>query len=107
MKGKPAQYKVDLVINGNHITTVLIGRHYLLKHSSYINDSIILELVAALDGHEFSKDSTTDGIDYYVADVETDLGAKIYRLIWLFEGEKLEVLGVINAYRRAKKKEIL
>jgi len=31
---------------------------------------------------------------------------KIYRLIWLFEGDFLEVIGVINAYRIRKKKKI-
>ena len=105
MKEKPTNHLVDLTINGYHITTVLIGRHYLLKHSSYMNDALILDLVGALDGRTFPLDSTTDGIDYYVADVEVEPDAKAYRLIWLFEGESLEVLGVINAYRRSKKKE--
>jgi len=70
-----------------------------------MNDDLILKLVLALDGRTFSLDSTTDGIEYYVADVQLDSTAKIYRIIWLFEGEKLEILGVINAYRRTKKKE--
>jgi hypothetical protein len=65
-----------------------------------MNDALILDLITALDGHTFPINSTTDGIDYYVADVE--LGKKTYRLIWLFEGERLEVLGVVNAYRRKK-----
>ncbi len=103
MVEKPTQYIVDLIINGHSITTVLIGRHYLLKHGSYMNDALILDLVTALDGHMFPVDSTTNGVDYFVADVEIEPNRKIYRIIWLFEGESLEVLGVVNAYRRQKK----
>lgn len=68
-----------------------------------MNDQIILQLVHSLDGGQFDMDSMTNGIEYYVADVE--LKEKIYRIIWLFEGEKLEVLGVVNAYRRKKGKK--
>ena len=103
LEEKPTRHIVDLTINGNHVTTVLIGRHYLLKHGSYMNDGLILDLVAALDGQTFPVDSTSDGIQYYIADIETIPDEKTYRVIWLFEGEKLEVLGVINAYRRQKK----
>lgn len=99
----PTRHAVSLTINGNHIATVLIGRHYLLKHSASMNDELILELLSALDGQRFPVDSTTDGIDYYVADVEVAPDEKVYRLIWLFEGEKLEIIGVVNAYRRKKK----
>ena len=105
MEGKPTQHDLELTVNGNHITSVLIGRHYLLKHSAYMNDALILDLVAALDGHTFPVDSKSDGIEYFVADVEVEPDGKTYRLIWLFEGKNLEVLGVINAYRRSKKKE--
>lgn len=104
MEAKPTQHNVNFVINGLHVSTVLIGRHYLLKHSSYMTDTLILDLVAALNGHSFPVDSITDGIDYYVADVELKPDGKVYRIIWLFEGVNLEVLGVINAYRREKKR---
>lgn len=104
MTEKPVEYQLEVTINGNKITTVLIGRHYLKKHSRDVNDPLILELVLALNGRSFSVDSSTDGIEYYVADIELPSLAKTYRIIWLFEGENLEVLGVINAYRRSKKK---
>ena len=103
MEDKPTQHAVDLSINGNRITTVLIGRHYLLKHGAYMNDALILDLVAALDGQTFPADSSTSGVAYYVADVEIPPHQKSYRIIWIFEGEKLEVLGVVNAYRRQSK----
>jgi hypothetical protein len=83
------------------VRTVLIGRHYEKKHGSYMNDELILDLVACLNGGTYPVDSTTDGIEYYVADVE--LNDKVYRVIWLFEGDHLEVLGVVNAYRRKLK----
>ena len=47
----------------------------------------------------------TNKIEYFVADIELgDLG-KVYRIIWLFEGEKMEILGVVNAYRRKRSKK--
>ena len=104
MQEKPTRHLVDVTVNGFHVTTVLIGRHYLKKHSGHMNDALIVELVMALDGQSFPLDSSTDGIDYYVADVQIEATGKIYRIIWLFEGDRMEVLGVINAYRRSKKK---
>lgn len=77
------------------------------KHSHYLNDEIILELVISLDGLSFPIDSSTDGIDYYAADItrSDDSGKKrTFRLIWLIEGNEMEILGVINAYRRKNKK---
>lgn len=103
MPNKPKHYSLEIVVNGNKINSVLIGRHYLIKHGDYMNDEIILQLVAALDGGTFPMDSATDGIEYFVADVNLGDSSKTFRVIWLFEGEFLEVLGVINAYRRRKK----
>jgi hypothetical protein len=70
-----------------------------------MNDEIILQLVTALDGHSFPLDSVTNGVEYYVADVELGNFEKTYRIIWLFEGEKMEILGVVNAYRRKRGKK--
>lgn len=105
MKEKPTRHSIELHVNGNRITTVLVGRHYLSRHGSYMNDALILDLVMALDGHSFPVDSTTAGIDYFAADILNEPDGKNYRIIWLFEGERLEILGVINAYRRSKTKE--
>ena len=102
MQEKPTRYSMSVTVNGLGITTVLIGRHYLKKHANYMNDEVILELVAALDGHSFPVDSEIDGIEYYAADVRSEATGKTFRIIWLFEGTKMEVLGVINAYRRSK-----
>ncbi|MFH1222776.1 MAG: hypothetical protein V1647_00360 [Pseudomonadota bacterium] len=101
----PNTYSIDVTINGNKIKKVLIGRHYELKHAHYMNDELILSLVKMLDGKIFQVDSTTRGIEYYVADIEYGAPLKVYRLIWLFEGKILEVIGIINAYRRRRKEK--
>jgi len=102
MSEAPKSYTFNILVNGNEITELLIGRHYLKKHSAYMNDDLILELARCLDGRTFPVDSSTSGIDYYAADIEYGDPLKVYRLIWILEGEKLEVLGVVNAYRRKK-----
>ena len=105
MPEEPKKFAIQITVNGHAINSVLIGRHYQKKHGSYMNDELILRLVTELDGGNFPVDSATAGIDYYVADIQLDDAEKTYRLIWLFEGERLEVLGVINAYRKSKRKE--
>lgn len=103
MNNKPTSYKVKLLVNGYFISKVRISRHYLIKHSKYMSDDLILKLVHLLDGGTYHADSTTDGIEYYVADVEYGDDKKVYRIIWLFEGKNLEILGVVNSYRRKQK----
>ena len=44
----------------------------------------------------------TNDIEYFVTDVELVDSGKVYRIIWLLEGEKMEILGVVNAYRRKR-----
>ena len=100
---QPKQYTIDVTINGHKVSRVLIGRHYELKHGHYMDDDLILSLIRLLDNKKFPVDSITKEIEYYVADIEYGAPTKIYRLIWLFEGEMLEVIGIINAYRRRKK----
>jgi len=60
-------YKVDLVINNHIISKALIGRRYELKQASCMNDELILKLLKLLYGGFFPVDSTTSGIEYYVA----------------------------------------
>ncbi len=106
MSEKPKKYSIQpITVNGHGINSVLIGCHYQINHGSYMNDELILQLVAELDGGDFPVDSTTASIDYYVADIQLAEADKTYRLIWLFEGKKLEILGVINAYRKTKRKK--
>lgn len=99
---QPISYPFKATINGHKIVEVRIGRHYKIKHGHYMSDDLILELVGMLDGGYFPVDSTTDNIDYYAADIEFGIPMKVYRIIWLFEGKRMEILGVIHAYRRKK-----
>jgi hypothetical protein len=46
-----------------------------------MNDKMILQLVAALDGHIFPVDSVTNDIEYFVTDVELVDSGKVYRII--------------------------
>ena len=39
---KPIKYSLKLTINGHKISSVLIGRHYVVKHGKYMNDELIL-----------------------------------------------------------------
>lgn len=67
-----------------------------------------MQLVLSLDGKNFETDSSTKGIEYFVSDIQIqneERKAKAYRLIWLFEGEYLEIIGVINAFRISKIKK--
>ncbi len=105
-KGPKITLVTPIAVNGHRVTAIIIGRHYREKHAHYMNDEIILNLVMALDGGEFSPDSTNLGIEYYAADISLKINglAKVCRLVWLFEGDLLEIIGVINAYRVKRKK---
>jgi hypothetical protein len=101
------EYRLNFKVNGHEIRTIRIGQHYQAKHGSYLNDEFILDLVLGLDEGHFPVDSTSSGLDYYAADLvhETDGGLKrTFRVIWIFEGDVFEILGVVNAYRRKSKK---
>jgi hypothetical protein len=102
---KPKRYPLKVTVNGHKIAAVLIGRHYLVKHAKSMNDELILRLVTALDGGRFPIDSSSDDTDYYTADILLEETGKMYRVIWLFEGKFLEILGVVNAYRRKSKRK--
>ncbi len=102
--------QIPIIVNNNKITGIIIGQHYKENHSAYMNDEIIIQLVQCLDDKTFIPDSTSSGINYYVTDIQlkNELNKiKNYRLIWLLEGRKLEIIGVINAFRtkKAKNKE--
>jgi hypothetical protein len=91
-------YPVHIMVNGHKIKTVVIDPHYEIKHSATITDELILQLVAQLDGGDFSPESVVKNFEYHMTDNLVVRGKK-YRLIWLIEKEQLFV-GVINAYRR-------
>ncbi len=104
-------YKKELTVNGHQIKKVRISQYYRTKHGKSINDELILELIVALDGEYFAPDSTTSGVEYYAADVihdGSDRRRRVYRIVWIFEGDLFEIIGVVNTYRRkSRKKEAL
>ena len=51
------EYPIDIRVNNRQISKVVIDPHYELKHSSSVDDSIILKLVLMLSGENFEPDS--------------------------------------------------
>lgn len=95
---KRRSYPIEITVNGRRIHELVIDPHYELKHSSSINDDLILELVKLLDGKFYKPEVIKDGFQYFMADPLKYRGLN-YRLVWLLEDEKLYV-GVVNAFRR-------
>ena len=103
---------------GDYLRNYVVNKknHKALKSLITINKPMISRfdklstykgLCLESDEKTFDPDSTSKGIEYYVADVQfkNELNKiKNYRLIWLFEGERLEIIGVINAFRVKKTK---
>jgi hypothetical protein len=100
--------KVPITVNYILITGVIIGQHYKEKHAESINDELVIQLVLSLDEKSFEADSSSRGIEYYVSDIQLkndNHKIKNYRLIWIFEGHRLEIIGVINAFRVKRTKK--
>ncbi|HXH29355.1 MAG TPA: hypothetical protein VNJ01_00960 [Bacteriovoracaceae bacterium] len=93
-------YKINsIVVNGKIYSEVVIDPHYEEKHSEYITDELILDLVLCLNGRFEIPVDAQDGYDYYATIIE--LNKKQYRLIWLLE-ENAVYVGVVNAFRDSK-----
>ncbi len=91
-------HPVTLVVNDRPIHQVIIDPHYEEKHSESIIDTIILALVAQLDGKTFESDDQDEEFEYFKTD-PIEYGGKNYRLIWLLKNDCM-FIGVVNAYRR-------
>ena len=97
-------FQIDLVINGQRFRELVIDSHYEKKHGSTVNDQIILELIAALDGIEVESDAVDEsGFKYFVTQPHYFEG-KPYRLVWLLPPDH-RYLGIVNCYRRSHAKE--
>jgi hypothetical protein len=92
------EYRIKITVNNRRIKKVIIDPHYELKHSSSVNDKVILELVELLDGGIFPVQDRVEAYEYYVAD-KLKLSGKYYKLVWLLEDNQIYI-GVINAHRR-------
>ncbi len=95
-------YKIDpIIVNGVRIVEVVIDSHYEKKHSRYMDDAIIVELVKELDGRHEVPQEKHGPYAYFATLIER--GTRQYRLIWLLE-EHAIYIGVVNAYRDRRRK---
>ncbi len=94
------EFPFSITVNGLKIETVIIDPHYEEKHSSVINDELILKLVQSLDGEYYDFVDEKSSFKYFVKD-DIEVENKLYRLVWLLEDNKIYV-GVINAFRSSK-----
>lgn len=93
------QYDIDIIVNGRHLTQLIIDSHYLEKHGQSVTDHLIIDLVKMLNGRRFVPEKISDsGFEYYVED-KMRLKGKAYKLIWLLKDEEIYI-GVVNCYRR-------
>lgn len=94
---KRRSYPAFMRVNGVLVNEILIDSHYQKKHSGYMSDELILELVDLLKMEQFRLDSRSGRFSYFVFD-GVFLRERYYRLILLMEqGENY--LGVVNAFR--------
>lgn len=97
---KRREYEISpIIINRKVINKVIIDPHYERKHSSSIDDQLILGLVKKLNGHLQLPDDQDGEFSYFATVVE--LRKKQYRLIWLLENEEIYI-GIVNAFRDSK-----
>lgn len=91
------EYDLSIVFNEIEINKVIIDSHFEVKHARSINDQIILELVAQLNGLEMTPEDIKPPYSYFKDTLI--LNGKKYRLVWLTEEDKIYI-GVINAFRK-------
>jgi len=87
----------SLIINNREIKEVIISSHYEEKHSDYLNDEIILQLVKQLDNKRFETEEQKDNWEYFSYS-PLFYQKKIYKLVWCFES-KSSFLGIRTCYR--------
>lgn len=97
MKRNRRVYTCSLCVNGININRIIIDPHYEIRHSSVINDSLILELVQNLNGKYFDSNDEKKPYKYFVEE-GIILRGKVYRLIWLLE-EGQTYIGIVNVFR--------
>lgn len=99
-KTEKRNYQIPLTFfNGKIYNEVIIDSHYEEKHSSDINDELILILVRELHQRYELKVEAKGAFEYFVTRIEHK--AKWYRLIWVIEKD-CSYIGVINAFRDKK-----
>ena len=97
------RYPISITINQRQIQTAIIDDHYEEKHSSSVNDELILALVSQLDKKYFEAVDVKEPYSFFVTD-QMECNKRYYKLIWLLEKDEVYV-GVVNAYRQKNKRK--
>jgi len=69
-------------VNGILIEKIIIDDH-VDKHADHIDDSLILNVIAKLDGQVFKSVSIQDEFEYFMTKVKNE--DKWYKLVWLLQ----------------------
>jgi hypothetical protein len=99
---KRKEYKTSLKINGKNINSIIIDRHYRIKHKDTVDDGLILELVKKLDNGIFRIEKSNGDFQYFAVEPVYDDRENPYRLVLLLCASD-DYIGVINAFRVRKK----
>lgn len=95
-------YKIDpILVNGKTILQVVIDPHFEVKHSTAMNDALILSLVNHLNGRHELPETKKGRYAYFATLIEHN--RKQFRLIWLLEDHSIYI-GVVNAYPDKRKR---
>ena len=89
-----------ILVNRITVSKVVIDSHYEEKHSDYMDDGLIVDLVKKLDGRIETPQEVDEEYSYFATLVNYE--QKQYRLIWLLEDGAIYI-GVLNAYRDDRK----
>ncbi len=89
-------YVSSIYFNERFFGEVIIDPHYEEKHSSYMTDKLIIDLVKKLHGKEDEPTDHKEEFSYYSKRIRFD--QKFYRLVWVLEKDQFYI-GVINAFR--------
>lgn len=94
-------YRESVTINDHRFSHILVDQHYREKHSE-LNDLLIVELVASLDGQSFDVEMHRPPYEYFSVE-PVPHGLKHYRLVLLLCREE-NYIGVVNAFRVRRKR---
>ena len=84
-----------ILINGSSIQKLVIDPH-IDKHADHIDDELVKEIVAHLNGGHYRPVDEEDGFSYFATMLKHS--GSWYKLVWLLEDEKLYI-GVITVFK--------
>jgi hypothetical protein len=93
------EYVTQDVINGRKFRRIVIDSHYEKRHGDTMTDTVIVDLLRALqEARQVPEATTEDGFEIFVTEPVFRKG-KPYRLVWTTHPDE-NCVGVINAFRR-------